>query len=298
MARARNLKPGFFTNDELAETGPLGMLLFEALWCLADREGRMEDRPKKLKIEALPYFDADVDALLTALAARGFVLRYEVDGVRYLQIVNFLKHQNPHVKEAPSTIPAPPSTDGSDCQALDQHQTSTGLTPDEHEKSPADSLNPHPDSGFRIPDCGSAAQAPPPAPKPSPDAPLPGKRTRGERATKAPAAFELTDEHYEYATVKGLTTPQTIEETERFLNWCRSKGQTYVDWQAAWKNWITRAVGYRAEQTPFRGRAPAELFNGQPVFDHRGNPTPAFFLRQAEEWEREDAAQTAERGTA
>ena len=48
MARARNIKPGFFANENLAECDPLARLLFAGLWCLADREGRLEDRPKRI----------------------------------------------------------------------------------------------------------------------------------------------------------------------------------------------------------------------------------------------------------
>ena len=60
MARARNLKPSFFTNDKLAELHPLGRLLFAGLWTIADREGRLEDRPKRIKTDvSLPYITAD-----------------------------------------------------------------------------------------------------------------------------------------------------------------------------------------------------------------------------------------------
>lgn len=107
MARARNLKPSFFTNDLLAEIDPLGRLLFQGLWCVADREGRLEDRPKKIKAELLPYDDCDADAFLAELHEKGFILRYEAAGKRYIQVLAFTKHQNPHVKEAASTIPAP-----------------------------------------------------------------------------------------------------------------------------------------------------------------------------------------------
>ncbi len=99
MARARNLKPGFFLNDELAECDPLARLLFAGLWCIADREGRLEDRPKRIKAEILPYDDCDVDKFLNDLQSHGFIKRYEVDGKRYIQIINFKKHQNPHIKE-------------------------------------------------------------------------------------------------------------------------------------------------------------------------------------------------------
>jgi hypothetical protein len=104
----RMLKPGFFTNDELASLVPLGRLLFAGLWTIADRSGRLEDRPLRIRAEVLPYDgDADVDALLVELADRGFILRYEANGRRYIQVVNFEKHQSPHIREPASTIPAP-----------------------------------------------------------------------------------------------------------------------------------------------------------------------------------------------
>lgn len=142
MARSRNIKPGFFLNDELAECDPLARLLFAGLWCIADREGRLEDRPKRIKAEVLPYDDCDVDQLLDQLAERDFIVRYEVDGLRYIQIINFSKHQNPHVKEAPSIIPPPPEQD----IAPNEHHTSTVQEPEQNNSFPADSLKLIPDS--------------------------------------------------------------------------------------------------------------------------------------------------------
>lgn len=107
MARARNLKPSFFTNDVLAECSMAARLLFAGLWTLADREGRLEDRPKKIKAEVLPYDEIDPNPLLNELQDRGFILRYLHHDNAYIQVLNFTKHQNPHCKEQPSTIPAP-----------------------------------------------------------------------------------------------------------------------------------------------------------------------------------------------
>lgn len=140
MARARNIKPGFFTNDLLSECQPLARLLFQGLWCHADREGRIEDRPKKLKAEILPYDEADAETLLSELEVRGFVIRYESGGKRYLQVVNFCKHQNPHVKEQASEIPAPDKHDASTVQA----PVNTGSCP--ADSLSLDSLIPHPSS--------------------------------------------------------------------------------------------------------------------------------------------------------
>lgn len=105
MARARNIKPGFFRNADLVELPFEARLLFIGLWTIADRSGRLEDRPKQIKMELFPADSVDVDALLDELAAIGVVARYSHDGKRYLQVVNFAKHQNPHKDEKASTIP-------------------------------------------------------------------------------------------------------------------------------------------------------------------------------------------------
>lgn len=108
MPRARNIKPGFFRNEDLAELPPLARLLFAGLWCVADREGRLEDRPKRIKTEVLPYDDCDADTLLQSLADADFIIRYVVGEQHCIQILNFRKHQRPHPKEAPSILPEPP----------------------------------------------------------------------------------------------------------------------------------------------------------------------------------------------
>lgn len=108
MSRARTIKPGFFTNDSLGEMNPLGRLLFAGLWTLADRDGRLLDRPKKIKAEVLPYDSFNVDKGLCELADRGFIQRYTVDGVACIQVLHWLVHQRPHPRELPSELPAVP----------------------------------------------------------------------------------------------------------------------------------------------------------------------------------------------
>ena len=107
MARARNLKPGFFRNADLVELPVETRMLFAGLWTLADREGRLPDRPRQIKMEIYPADSFDIDAMLAALHGAGFILRYEVNGIRCIEVQNFLKHQNPHHAEKPSTLPAP-----------------------------------------------------------------------------------------------------------------------------------------------------------------------------------------------
>ena len=129
MARARSIKPGFFANDDLAEMRPLVRLLFAGLWCLADREGRLLDRPKKIKADVMAYDTLNIEAALRQLAAAGFIVRYEVDGQRIIQVCNWLKHQHPHPQEVPSELPPPP-----------------GAIPDSDPPSSASEIAPKPES--------------------------------------------------------------------------------------------------------------------------------------------------------
>ena len=136
MPRSRNIKPGFFRNADLVELPVEARLLFVGLWTLADREGRLEDRPKQIKMEIFPADCFDCDALLTSLASTGMIERYEVGGKRYLHVVNFTKHQNPHRDERNSVIPPPggfsePVHEGNQIE----HHASTVQTPCEHHAS-------------------------------------------------------------------------------------------------------------------------------------------------------------------
>lgn len=140
MARARNIKPGFFKNEDLAEIEPLGRLLFAGLWTIADREGRLEDRPKRIKAELLPYDDCDTDNLLEALHSRGFILRYMAEGERFIAITAFDKHQNPHRNESDSVIPCPDIYGTDTDHGPKDFVPRTEALPEKDSTAPADSL--------------------------------------------------------------------------------------------------------------------------------------------------------------
>lgn len=103
--RSRNIKPGFFKNEDLCVIDPIGRLLFEGLWCIADREGRLQDRPRKIWAEVLPYDPYNGEELLWQLHDKGFIVRYEVGERRFIWIPTFAEHQNPHTNETASFIP-------------------------------------------------------------------------------------------------------------------------------------------------------------------------------------------------
>lgn len=106
--RSRNIKPGFFENEQLGML-PLGArILFIGLWCLADREGLIEFRPLKIKIKVFPYDDITIKTIkgwLHDLAERNLITLYQDEYMeRLILINNFKKHQRPHKKEAPSEL--------------------------------------------------------------------------------------------------------------------------------------------------------------------------------------------------
>jgi hypothetical protein len=109
MARIRSIKPDFFLHEGLAELSPLHRLFFIGLWTLADKSGRLEDRPKRIKAAVMPWENCDIEALLCDLDKAGFICRYEADGVKCIAIPGFERHQRAHPKEAESTLPVPPS---------------------------------------------------------------------------------------------------------------------------------------------------------------------------------------------
>lgn len=117
MARARNIKPGFFKNEYLAAMEPMTRLLFIGLWTLADREGRLEYRPKRIWMELFPLEESySVEDGIADLSDAGFLLAFEANGKTYLQVANWSKHQSPHHKEVGSDIPAPPGHRDTVCE--------------------------------------------------------------------------------------------------------------------------------------------------------------------------------------
>jgi len=241
MARARNIKPGFFRNAELVELPIETRLLFPGLWILADREGRLEDRPKQIKMEIFPADSFDVDAMLQQLHNANLIIRYEVDGKRYIQVTNFSKHQNPHRDERASSIPAPTGHDASTVQAPCKHSANTmgiGLIPD---SLIPDSLNLIPESTTLAPD--------------KPDADIkPAKTAR--RACQLPADFYPNKTGVEYADARSISF---ATELESFRNWHSAKGTTMKDWQAAWRTWCDKAVTYgRTSAGPPARASPAQ----------------------------------------
>lgn len=108
MARIRTIKPEFFTSEDIVSLTPLARLFFIALWCEADREGRLSWKTRSLKMRYLPGDDADVVALSDELIDAGLIRIYEVDGESFADIPKFKTHQIINNREVDSFIPGHP----------------------------------------------------------------------------------------------------------------------------------------------------------------------------------------------
>lgn len=115
MARIRALKPEFSQSESMGRVSRDARLLFILLWPICDDSGRTRGDSRFLARTLYPYDDgrdgaietsaSNVDVWLDELEAEKCIVRYEVDGSTYLQIVNWLKHQKID-KPSASKLPA------------------------------------------------------------------------------------------------------------------------------------------------------------------------------------------------
>ena len=240
--RARSLKPSIFKNELLAVADPVYMVTFIGLWCAADREGRLEDRPARLHFEINPgrAYEDTVQALAW-LADKEFIQRYQVDGADYIAIPAFVKHQKPHQNEKPSTLPEPPLATKV-ASACDQGTKHLALTPD------SGLLNP--DSPFTETTVSGRGKP----------------RTTDKSAKRLPEDFELTKERRAVAEAERLPADRTFA---KFVDYWRSASGARarkLDWDATWRNWC-RTEADRARSTPAGAAGPPP--KGPPATDEQ-----------------------------
>lgn len=115
MARIRQFKPSFFTDDKVSKLSRDARLFFLGVLSEADDEGRLVDSPKRLAGVVFP-FDDDVTPRKVAkwideLVDQQMVLRYTHEGGGFLYVRKFKDHQKMS-HPTPSTLPPPPSGPG------------------------------------------------------------------------------------------------------------------------------------------------------------------------------------------
>jgi len=205
MARIRAIKPEFFLDEDVAAMPPLTRILFQGLWCLADAEGRLEDRPMRIKIQILPYDKYDIDQGLNDLHNAGFIIRYTVDSHKLIQIRTFSKHQRISGKEAqtPSIYPGPEQ--GNIGEAIEKQPGSNGDQQESQERK--------------------------------------GKERKGKgivnpkkQKTTLPPDFSISESVRKWAAEKGFK--RLDEHLEAFKAKCMAKGYEYIDWDSAFREAI------------------------------------------------------------
>ena len=240
MARSRNIKPSFFTNDVLADNDPLGRLLFIGLWTLADHNGNLEWRAKRVKAQLLPYDNCDVEKLAINLDKSGFIRFYSFGGKTYLNIPTFTDHQNPHKNEREKGSDIPEYTADArqavDIKGLAINRDKSGLEPERSESDRADSLLLIPDSLNLIPDTCSPESGDSGA----------GKPASQPRKRKIPDDFQPTDDHRDQA---GQMNVSLHDELQKFRDHFKANGKPMADWNAAFRNWLRRASEFKREKS-------------------------------------------------
>ena len=118
MPRIRSVHPDLCDDETLAEVSAYSERTFIRLWTHLDDKGRGADNAKLWKGKLYPLHDdvtsERVERDLAELAACGLLIRYEVDGKRYLcaKPETWAKYQKPQ-HPTPSKLPPPqePSRD-------------------------------------------------------------------------------------------------------------------------------------------------------------------------------------------
>lgn len=111
MARIRTIQPNFAQSPSMKRIGRDARLLFVLLWTVVDDEGRCHAEPDDLASVLFPVdFDAPryVIGWLDELEHEGCIERYDVDGIDYLRVMHWRKHQwigHP----SPSYLPVSPN---------------------------------------------------------------------------------------------------------------------------------------------------------------------------------------------
>ncbi|BCT96282.1 hypothetical protein LYSHEL_21530 [Lysobacter helvus] len=198
MARIRTIKPDFFTSEDIVNLSPLARLLYIALWCEADREGRMAWKPRTFKLRYMPGDECDVDVLCAEIVDRKLVVLYG-DGLAYIPA--FGEHQHVNPRESVSCLPAPDASPRVRTRGARDSDAQVGRE----------------GKGKEGRDKGASRDA-------------------KSRKTSLPNDFAISERVHRWASEKGISRIE--ERFEHFVGVAQAKGYTYADWDVALMNAI------------------------------------------------------------
>jgi len=139
MARIRNVKPEFFSHEELQdmevehpELHP--MLVFSALWTQCEWSGVFHWSIRKLKLSILPFLNFDLEKTLVYLEEHGFIKKFSKENKDYGYVCNFTKYQAISGKEKEQELKYPIPD-----EELDRNYSETKQELDKNETGSPDS---------------------------------------------------------------------------------------------------------------------------------------------------------------
>ena len=258
--RIRSIRPEFWRSLDISALDWDARLVFVGLWSYVDDNGVGVDQLSAICAELFAEdmvtnpaeTVAKVSRALDDISNRGLIVRYEVDGKRYLAVTKFLVHQRVD-KPSKSRYPEPPAIDKSgkpltsdygDTREGSRNTPGTlpeGSTPGEGEKGRRGEGEKSLPSGESAPANASGGNP--------------------KRGTRLPADWRPTPEDQELMAAE-YPGVKLITETRKFADyWAGVPGAKGVklDWNATWRNWIRRA----GESRGTASASPA--VNGAPV---------------------------------
>lgn len=136
MARIRSIHPDACDSEKLARLSDPGERLFWRLQTHCDDDGRCDDNVRLIAAKCVPLLDwtsDDVNDLLDELEYVGLLVRYEVAGKGYVQVVQWDRFQKPRKPQRGKRPPVPANrcsqTGGTDVDPVETpvaHQSRTG----------------------------------------------------------------------------------------------------------------------------------------------------------------------------
>ncbi len=269
MARIRSIKPELRTSLTVAEWPREVRYFWTLLWGYLDDHGRGVDNARLVLADCFPLdrdLDEDtIDKWLTLITESGPLCRYSTNGRRYMHALNWKEHQRPSHPTDSRIPPCPhhhaiatlaqefPNDSGSPRESLANSSGSprevvtTTLTSGNDFANPS-GVPPEPLAPEQVVRevvrevvGGAGGSAPDSAARTA------AKRAGRPRAqaTEAPERIEITDSMYDKArTDYGLSRQRVDFETGQFLDHHRARGNTFKDWESAWRTWMGRVRKY------------------------------------------------------
>ena len=109
MARNRQIKADFWSDEKMGGLSLLTRIMFIGLWNFADDEGLLRWNPSYIRSSVFPYEDISLNKIKdsqTELIEQKLIMPYKKENQSYAWIINFSKHQKINRPQV-SRLPAP-----------------------------------------------------------------------------------------------------------------------------------------------------------------------------------------------